>query len=75
MREDFCSCLSYYLSKMLSSKPLPNISEVSFPSLIERLEVVVVQLHVQQVVQIHRMPMGLVDAEEREDLVDNFVFL
>ena len=52
---------------MLSSKSLRIANRCFFPGLVEHLVVVAVQLHDEEVVQIHNMTIGLVDAKERED--------
>ena len=52
---------------MLSSKSLRIANKCFFPGLVEHLEFVGVQPNGEEVVQIHHMTIGLVDAKERED--------
>ena len=67
MSVDFFTCRSYKFSRTCSSKSLPRAHNV-FPCLIEHLEIVVVQLDTKQITQVHRVPLGLIDAEEQKYL-------
>ena len=61
--------LSYKLSRALQSKSLPIANRCFFPGLIEHPEVVVLELDIAQVVPIHRVTLGFIDVEERDDRV------
>ena len=68
MSVDTCKCLSYQLSSAVI-QIIDNFQQCFFPSVIEHLDVIVVQLHIE--LQGHSMCQSFIDVEKREDLAHN----